>query len=54
MLTPDQLEALPRRFVQLWQQVEDDILQDIARRMKSLGKLDPLTPTAIWQAWRLA
>lgn len=54
MLTPDQLEALPRRFVQLWQQVEDDILQDIARRMKSLGELDPLPPTAIWQAWRLA
>lgn len=54
MLTPDQLEALPRRFVQLWQQVEDDILQDIARRMKSLGELDPLTPTARWQAWRLA
>ena len=54
MLTPDQLKALPRRFVQLWQQVEDDILQDIARRMKSLGELDPLTPTAIWQAWRLA
>ena len=54
MLTPDQLEARPRRFVQLWQQVEDDILQDIARRMKSLGELDPLTPTAIWQAWRLA
>ena len=54
MLTPDQLEALPRRFVQLWQQVEDDILRDIARRMKSLGELDPLTPTAIWQAWRLA
>ena len=54
MLTPDQLEVLPRRFVQLWQQVEDDILQDIARRMKSLGVLDPLTPTAIWQAWRLA
>ena len=54
MLTPDQLEALPLRFVQLWQQVEDDILQDIARRMKSLGELDPLTPTAIWQAWRLA
>ena len=40
--------------MQLWQQVEDDILQDIARRMKSLGELDPLTPTAIWQAWRLA
>ncbi|MDY4232645.1 MAG: phage minor capsid protein [Gemmiger qucibialis] len=54
MLTPDQLEALPRRFVQLWQQVEDDILQDIARRIRKLGDLDPLTPTAIWQAWRLA
>ena len=35
MLTPDQLDALPRRFVRLWQQVEDDILQDIARRMKA-------------------
>ena len=54
MLTPDQLDALPRRFVQLWQQVEDDILQDIARRIKTLDELDPLPPTAIWQAWRLA
>lgn len=54
MLTPEQLDALPRRFVQLWQQVEDDILQDIARRIKTLDELDPLTPTAIWQAWRLA
>ena len=52
MLTPDQLDALPRRFVQLWQQVEDDILQDIARRIKKMDELDPLTPTAIWQAWR--
>ena len=54
MLTPEQLDALPRRFVQLWQQVEDDILQDIARRIKTLDELDSLTPTAIWQAWRLA
>ena len=54
MLTPDQLDALPRRFVQLWQQVEDDILQDIARRIKKMDELDPPTPTAIWQAWRLA
>ncbi len=54
MLTPEQLDALPRRFVQLWQQVEDDILQDIARRIKKMDELDPLTPTAIWQAWRLA
>ena len=54
MLTPDQLDALPRRFVQLWQQVEDDILQDIARRIKKMDELDPLTPTAAWQAWRLA
>ena len=54
MLTPDQLDALPRRFVQLWQQVEDDILQDIARRIKKMDELYPLTPTAAWQAWRLA
>ena len=29
-------------------------MQDIARRIKTLDELDPLPPTAIWQAWRLA
>ena len=33
----------------LWQQVEDAILQDVARR---IGKMDAVTPTANWQLWR--
>lgn len=50
MLTPDYLDTLPDALVELWQQVEDDILRDIARR---IGKADGLTDTAAWQAWRL-
>lgn len=53
MLTPDYLEKLPDDVVALWQAVEDDILQDVARRIKAMDELDPLTPTAAWQAWRL-
>lgn len=52
MLTPDYLETLPDALVELWQNVEDDILQDVARRIKAMDELDPLTPTAAWQAWR--
>ena len=33
----------------LWQQVEDDILRDVARR---ISKMEALTPTANWQLWR--
>lgn len=36
-------------MVKLWQQVEDDILRDAARR---IGKMDGMTPTAKWQLWR--
>ena len=50
MLTPEYLDTLPDALVELWQQVEDDILQDIARR---IGKMDGMTETAAWQAWRL-
>ena len=53
MLTPDYLEKLPDDVVTLWQAVEDDILQDVARRIKAMDDLDPLTSTATWQAWRL-
>lgn len=53
MLTPDYLEKLPDTLVVLWQTVEDDILRDVARRIKALDELEPLTPTASWQAWRL-
>ena len=52
MLTPDYLDTLPDAVAELWQQVEDDILQDVARRIAALDELDPLTPTAQWQAWR--
>ena len=52
MLPPDYLDSLPDAVVELWQQVEDDILRDIARRIKALDELEPLTPTAAWQAWR--
>ena len=49
MLPPSYLDQMPDAFVQLWQQVEDAILQDVARR---IGKMDKVTPTANWQLWR--
>lgn len=49
MLTPEYLDTLPDAVVELWQQVEDDILRDIARR---IGKMGEMTETAAWQAWR--
>ena len=33
MLTPDYLETLPDALVELWQNIEDDILHDVARRI---------------------
>ena len=50
MLAPDYLDTLPDALVELFQQVEDDILRDIARRINKMGGL---TSTAAWQAWRL-
>ena len=49
MLAPDYLDHAPDRLVLLLQQVEDDILRDVARR---ISKMDTLTPTANWQLWR--
>lgn len=49
MLPPSYLDQMPDAFVALWQQVEDEILQDVARR---IGKMDAVTPTANWQLWR--
>lgn len=49
MLAPDYLDHAPDRLVMLWQQVEDDILRDVARR---ISKMEALTPTANWQLWR--
>ena len=49
MLPPSYLDQMPDAFVQLWQQVEEQILQDVARR---IGKMNAVTPTANWQLWR--
>lgn len=49
MLPPSYLDRMPDAFVALWQQVENEILQDVARR---IGKMDAVTPTANWQLWR--
>ena len=49
MLPPSYLDAMPDAFVQLAQQVEDEILQDVARR---IGKMGTLTETADWELWR--
>lgn len=49
MLPPSYLDQMPDAFVQLWQQVEDEILQDVARR---ISKMDKVTATANWQLWR--
>lgn len=43
MLAPDYLDHAPDRLVLLWQQVEDDILRDVARR---ISKMDTMTSTA--------
>ena len=40
MLPPSTLDQMPDAFVQLWQQVEEQILQDVARR---IGKMDKVT-----------
>ena len=49
MLPPSYLDRMPDAFVALWQQVEEQILQDVARR---IGKMDKVTATANWQLWR--
>lgn len=50
MLTPAYLDKLPSRVVQLYVGVEIRILEDMARR---IAKMEQLTETAQWQAWRL-
>ena len=50
MLTPEQLAKLPASVVELWRQVEDDTLADMCRR---ISKMEGITDTAAWQAWRL-
>lgn len=50
MLSPDYLAHIPDAACALWQQVEEDILADIARRLAKMGEV---TDTALWQVKRL-
>lgn len=50
MLTPEYLNKCPEYFVQLYQELEDFILQDVARRIAKAGEI---TDTAQWQMLRL-
>ena len=50
MLTPEYLDSLPEPVLKLFRQVEEDILEDMARRISKMGAV---TATADWQRWRL-
>lgn len=50
MLPPEYLATAPDSVIRLVNQVEEDILCDMARRIVQTGQL---TATAQWQAWRL-
>lgn len=41
MLPPSYLDQMPDAFVQLWQQVEDADLTDVARAHRQDGRRDP-------------
>lgn len=48
-LTPEQLEVIPIRLINLYQELEDFILKDFSRRLLKAGEI---TDTAKWQAIR--
>ena len=50
MLTPEFLESFPQPIFGLFQELEDEILSDISRRIAKTGKI---TDTAQWQIERL-
>ena len=50
MLPPDYLDNLPDTIVELFRRAEEDILEDMARRIVKTGEF---TKTAQWQAWRM-
>ena len=50
MLTPEYLDHLPDRLVELYSDLEIRILEDMARRISKTGEF---TKTAQWQMWRL-
>ena len=50
MLTPDELKVLPDNIIKLYQDLEDDIISDIARRLEKAGRI---TDSADWQMYML-
>ena len=50
MLTPEFLASFPQPIFDLFQELEDEILADISRRIAKTGKI---TDTAQWQMDRL-
>lgn len=50
MLTPDELKVVPDNIVKIYQDLEDDIISDIARRLQKAGEI---TDTADWQTYML-
>lgn len=50
MLTPKELESLPQSVIELYEQLEEDIIADMARR---IVKTDFATDTAQWQLIQL-
>lgn len=51
MLTPEFLASFPQPIFDLFQDLEDEILADISRRIAKTGKI---TDTAQWQIERLS
>lgn len=49
MLTPDYLDVLPGPIIDLYEEYQQSVINDIARR---LAKLDYASPTAAWQMQR--
>jgi len=50
MLTPNQLQALPDSLVALYEQLESEIIADMARR---ITRAEYLTDTAAWQSFKV-
>nr|DAM42333.1 MAG TPA: minor capsid protein [Bacteriophage sp.] len=50
MLTPNELKVVPDNIVKIYQDLEDDIISDITRRLQKVGSI---TDTADWQIYML-
>lgn len=51
MLTPDELKVVPDPIVELYEQLEQDIIADIAKRLEKVGEI---TAAALWMRYVMA